>query len=67
MCENNLLVQLIMKHAVGLSPISIMFGMLVGISFPNTVHPVIGIILAVPATAIITIFVQDFYAFRRRK
>ena len=67
MCENNLLVPLIMKHAVGLSPISIMFGMLVGISFPNTVHPVIGIILAVPATAIITIFVQDFYAFRRRK
>lgn len=66
-CENNLLVPLIMKHAVGLSPIAIMFGMLVGVSFPGTVHPVVGIILAVPTTAIITIFVQDFYAFRRRK
>lgn len=67
LCENNLLVPLIMKHAVGLSPIAIIFGMLVGVSFSNTVHPVIGILLAVPATAIITIFIQDFYAFRRRK
>lgn len=66
-CENNLLVPLIMKHAVGLSPIVIIFGMLVGVSFPSTVHPVIGIILAVPTTAVITIFVQDFYAFRRRR
>lgn len=67
LCENNILVPLIMKHAVGLSPIAIMFGMLVGVSFPDTVHPVVGIILAVPATAVITIFIQDFYAFRRRK
>ncbi len=67
LCENNLLVPLIMKHAVGLSPISIMFGMLVGVSFPNTVHPILGILLAVPSTAVITIFVQDYYALRRRK
>ncbi len=66
-CENNLLVPLIMKHAVGLSPIAIMFGMLVGVSFPNTVHPILGIILAVPTTAVITIFVQDYYALRRRR
>lgn len=67
LCENNLLVPLIMKHAVGLSPIAIIFGMLVGVSFPDTVHPVVGIILAVPTTAVITIFVQDFYLLRRRK
>lgn len=67
LCENNLLVPLIMKHAVGLSPIAIMFGMMVGVSFPNTVHPVLGIILAVPTTAVITIFVQDYYALRRRR
>ncbi len=66
-CENNLLVPLIMKHAVGLSPIAIMFGMLVGISFPSTVHPILGIILAVPTTAVLTIFVQDYYALRRRR
>jgi len=66
-CENNLLVPLIMKHAVGLSPIAIIFGMLVGVSFPNTVHPVVGIILAVPTTAVITIFVQDFASMRKRR
>lgn len=66
-CENNLLVPLIMKHAVGLSPIAIIFGMLVGVSFPGTVHPVVGIILAVPTTAILTIFVHDLYAARKRK
>lgn len=67
LCENNLLVPLVMKHAVGLSPIAIIFGMLVGVSFPGTLHPVLGIILAVPATAIITIFIQDFYLMRKRK
>jgi predicted PurR-regulated permease PerM len=66
-CENNVLVPLIMKHAVGLSPIAIMFGMLVGVSFPDTIHPILGIILAVPTTAVITIFVQDFYLFRKKK
>lgn len=66
-CENNLLVPLIMKRAVGLSPIAIMFGMMIGVSFPGTVHPVIGIILAVPTTAIITIFVQDFYLYRKKR
>ncbi len=67
LCENNILVPLVMKHAVGLSPISIMFGMLVGVSFPDTIHPVLGIILAVPVTAIITIFLQDLYLLRKRK
>jgi len=59
-CENNLLVPLIMKRAVGLSPIAILFAMMVGISFPNTVHPVIGIMLAVPATTILAIFLEDW-------
>src|SRR3989338_789193 len=67
LCENNILVPLVMKHAVGLSPIAIMFGMLVGVSFPGTIHPVLGIILAGPVTAIITIFIQDFYLMRKRK
>ena len=67
LCENNILVPLIMKHAVGLSPIAIMFGMLVGVSFPDTIHPVLGIMLAVPTTATMTIFVQDFYLYRKKK
>jgi predicted PurR-regulated permease PerM len=56
-----------MKHAVGLSPIAVMIGALIGISFPDTIHPILGIILAVPATAIITIFIKDLYELRKRK
>lgn len=59
-CENNLLVPLIMKRAVGLSPIAILFAMLVGVSFGDTIHPVLGIMLAIPTTTIIAIFLRDF-------
>lgn len=59
-CENNLLVPLIMKRAVGLSPIAILFAMLVGVSFSDTIHPVLGIMLAVPTTTLITIFLEDW-------
>src|SRR3989344_5374273 len=64
-CENNLLVPLIMKRAVGLSPISVLFAMLVGISFPDTIHPILGVMLAVPATTIIAIFLEDWRENRR--
>ena len=59
-CENNLLVPLIMKRAVGLSPIAILFAMMVGISFPDTLHPVLGVMLAVPVTTIIALFLEDW-------
>lgn len=58
-CENNLLVPLIMKRAVGLSPIAIIFAMLVAISFPEIVHPILGILLAVPVTTILSLFIND--------
>ena len=63
-CENNLLVPLIMKRAVGLSPIAIMFAMLVGISFPSVIHPVLGIILSIPVTTIIALFLEDWREMR---
>lgn len=66
-CENNLLVPLIMRRAVGLSPIAILFAMLVGISFPETIHPILGVMLAVPTTTIITIFIRDFQDSRKRE
>ncbi len=66
-CENNLLVPLIMKHAVGLSPILVLFGMLIGISFPDTIHPILGVILSVPVTTILAIFVKDIVDARRSK
>jgi predicted PurR-regulated permease PerM len=58
-CENNLLVPLIMKRAVGLSPIAIIFAMLVGVSFPEVIHPILGILLAIPVTTIIAVFLND--------
>ncbi len=65
-CENNLLVPLIMKRAVGLSPIAILFAMLVGVSFSETVHPVLGIMLAVPTTTILAIFLDDWRSGSKR-
>lgn len=59
-CENNLLVPLIMKRAVGLSPLAIMFAMLVGISFPSIIHPVLGVILSIPTTTILALFLEDW-------
>jgi predicted PurR-regulated permease PerM len=59
-CENNLLVPLIMKRAVGLSPIAVIFAMLVGVSFPDIIHPVLGIFLAIPTTTIIALFLEDW-------
>ncbi|MBI2636238.1 AI-2E family transporter [Candidatus Peregrinibacteria bacterium] len=59
-CENNLLVPLIMKRAVGLSPLAIMFAMLVGVSFPSIIHPVLGVILSIPTTTILALFLEDW-------
>ncbi len=59
-CENNLLVPLIMRRAVGLSPIAILSAMMIGISFPDILHPILGVMLAIPTTTIITIFLEDW-------
>ena len=48
-----------MKRAVGLSSIAILFALLVGISFPATIHPMLGVMLAIPATTIVAIFLED--------
>jgi len=64
-CENNLLVPFIMRRAVGLSPVAILFAMMVGISFPDTIHPVIGVMLAIPITTILTIFLEDWQKLHR--
>lgn len=64
-CENNLLVPLIMRRAVGLSPIAIIFAMLSGLSFPQIIHPILGLLLAVPVTTIVTIFLEDWRSHHR--
>jgi predicted PurR-regulated permease PerM len=49
-----------MKRAVGLSPIAIIFAMLIALSFPDVIHPILALLLAVPVTTIVTIFLDDF-------
>lgn len=61
-CENNLIVPLVMKRAVGLSAVAITFAMLVGVSFPDVIHPVFGIILSIPITTILALFLNDWRA-----
>ncbi len=65
-CENNLLVPLIMKRAVGLSPIAILFALMVGISFPDIIHPVLGVVLSIPAATILSIFLDDLRTMRQK-
>jgi len=66
-CENNLLVPLIMKRAVGISPVAVMFSMLVGVSFPQIIHPILGLLLAVPVATIILLFVEDLRLIRQKR
>lgn len=54
--ENNLLVPLIMKRAVGISPIFIMFSMFVGYSLLG----IIGMVLAVPVATATSLFIKDY-------
>jgi len=58
--EGNVLVPLVMKKAVGLSPVIIMFAMFVGASFPETINPIVGIIISVPIATAISVFVRDY-------
>ncbi|MCF7836241.1 AI-2E family transporter [Candidatus Gracilibacteria bacterium] len=58
--EGNVLIPLIMKKAVGLSPVIIMFAMFVGASFPATINPIVGIIISVPIATAISVFVRDY-------
>ena len=58
--EGNIIVPLVMKKAVGLSPVIIMFAMLVGASFPETINPIIGIIVSVPIATAIGVFIEDY-------
>ncbi len=54
--EGNILVPVIMKKAVGLSPIVVMLAMLVGYQYLG----ILGIILSIPVAACTSIFVKDY-------
>lgn len=54
--ENNVIVPIVMHRATGISPIFVMFAMLVGFSFLG----ILGMILAVPVATAVSIFVKDY-------
>jgi len=56
--EGNILVPLIMKKSVGLSPIIIIIAMLIGFQFLG----ILGVIIAVPVATAISIFIKDYAA-----
>lgn len=58
--EGNVLIPLVMKKTVGLSPVIVMFAMLVGASFPETINPIVGIIVSVPIATAIGVFIEDY-------
>ena len=57
--ENNFIVPVVMKHSVDLSAVAVLFALLLGVSFPSIVHPILGILLSIPIAAILSIFLED--------
>lgn len=57
--ENNFIVPLIMQRSLNISPVASIFAMLVGISFPEIIHPIVGVLLSIPLTSIVGIFLND--------
>ncbi len=54
--EGNVLIPLIMRRAVGLSPVIIIVAMLIGFQFLG----ILGIIIALPTATVISIFIEDY-------
>lgn len=61
--ENHLLVPKVMQKTVGLNPIVVIIVMLIGAKIAG----VIGLLLAVPATTIVKIFISDFFLERQKE
>jgi predicted PurR-regulated permease PerM len=58
--EGNFIVPMVMQKAVGLPPIVTLLALIIGASFPQYINPILGMILAVPVSTIISIFIQDY-------
>jgi predicted PurR-regulated permease PerM len=54
--ENNFMIPYLMNKAVGLSPLIIIFAMLVGSQFLG----ILGLIMAIPVATVIALFVKDY-------
>ncbi len=53
--ENHLIVPMVMKQAVGLNPVAVIIAMLIGMKVAGP----LGLILAIPVTAVISVFLSD--------
>lgn len=60
--EGNVLQPLVMGKAVGISPVALLLGVLVAVSFPEYLNPVVAVLIAVPVLTIISSFVEDLQA-----
>ncbi|MFH1182799.1 MAG: AI-2E family transporter [Candidatus Moraniibacteriota bacterium] len=56
--QNHLLAPLVMKQVVGLNPVAVILAILIGLKIAGP----LGIILAIPITAALSVFVSDFIA-----
>ena len=54
--EGNVLIPVIMRRAVGLSPVIIIIAMLIGFQFLG----ILGVIIALPVATVISIFIEDY-------
>jgi len=61
--ENSVISPKVMQKAVGLNPIIIILALLVG----GTIGGFAGVILAIPAVTIISVFVEDFFDNKKEK
>lgn len=61
--ENYIIVPQVMRRAVGLNPVVIIIAMLIGVKIAG----ILGLILAVPIAAIISVFLEDFMKQQRPK
>jgi len=39
----------------------------VGVSFPETIHPILGVLLAIPATTVVAIFLEDLRSAQEKR
>jgi predicted PurR-regulated permease PerM len=62
MVDGNIIIPLVMRKAVGISPVVTIIAMLIGWEFLG----VIGMILAVPTASVISLFVEDYSDRERR-
>jgi len=55
--ENSILVPIVMRKAVGLNPVITLIGVIIG----KEIMGLVGVLLAIPVLAVITVFFQEYF------